>query len=385
MGVMSNRRTMLPPQRLTGRGSGDRGRWWQLLSLPGEPHGPPDTVGDPLAHDARMQRLEAVLFLARDPVSSRKLSDYANLADGTEARTLIRRLNQWYDQSGRAFRVEEVGGGFQLLSRPKFAPWLRRLAHVPAETRLSAPVLETLAVIAYRQPVLRADIEAIRGVNCGEILRQLMERDLVRICGRSQELGRPYLYATTKRFLQLFGLPNIDKLPRVETIRNISGVASLPSGKGAEAAGEPDTTNERLIEHKEESEVTKTMRAFAHDESLEDEARKLVPAVQLQAEDEDYEFEEEEEGDEEDEEDDFEDDEEEEDEEFEEEDEEFDDEFEEEEFEEEDEAEAEDDFEDEEWEEVEDEEEEDWDEEDDEDWGDDDEEEEEEEEEEEWD
>jgi segregation and condensation protein B len=90
---------------------------------------------------------------------------------------------------------------------------------VPAETRLSAPGLETLAVIAYRQPVNRADIEAIRGVNCGEILRQLMDRDLVRIAGRGQELGRPYLYATTKRFLELFGLNQIDDLPRASELR----------------------------------------------------------------------------------------------------------------------------------------------------------------------
>ena len=155
-----------------------------------------------------------MLLLAREPLNSRKLSQYANLADGTQARTLVRRLNERYDAAGRAFRVEHVAGGYQLLTRRKFAPWLRRLAHVPGETRLSAPALETLAVIAYRQPVPRADIEAIRGVNCGEILRQFMERDLVRIGGRSEELGRPYLYSTTKRFLQLFGLINLDDLPR---------------------------------------------------------------------------------------------------------------------------------------------------------------------------
>jgi len=141
------------------------------------------------------------------------------LADATEARTLIGRLNELYDEAGRAFRVEEVAGGYQLLTRAKFASWLRRLGHVPAEVRLSAPALETLAVIAYRQPVLRAEIEAVRGVNSGEILRQLMERDLVRISGRSEELGRPYLYATTKRFLQVFGLISLDELPRAETLR----------------------------------------------------------------------------------------------------------------------------------------------------------------------
>src|SRR5262245_14616799 len=165
------------------------------------PAGGDDDLPQPADRD--MARLEAILLLAREPLTSRKLSQYANLADGTQARTLVRRLNEQYDAAGRAFRVEHVAGGYQLLTRPKLAPWLRRLAHVPGETRLSAPALETLAVIAYRQPVPRADIEAVRGVNCGEILRQLMDRDLVRIGGRSQELGRPYLYATTKRFLEL--------------------------------------------------------------------------------------------------------------------------------------------------------------------------------------
>ncbi len=180
---------------------------------------------------ADLARLEAVLLLAREPVNSRKLAQFANLADATQARTIVRRLNERYDAAGRAFRVEQVAGGYQLLSRRKFAPWLRRLAHVPGESRLSAPALETLAVIAYRQPVPRADIEAIRGVNCGEILRQLLERDLVRVGGRSEELGRPFLYATTKRFLALFGLMHLDNLHRSDLLRH----APLP------AAGPPVT------------------------------------------------------------------------------------------------------------------------------------------------
>jgi segregation and condensation protein B len=177
-----------------------------------------DVASDATSSD--LARLEAVLLLAREPLGSRKLSQFANLADGTQARTLVRRLNAGYDAAGRAFRVEHVAGGYQLLTRREFAPWLRRLAHVPGETRLSAPTLETLAVIAYRQPVPRADIEAIRGVNCGELLRQLIERDLVRISGRSEELGRPFLYSTTKRFLQLFGLVGTDELPRAEVLRH---------------------------------------------------------------------------------------------------------------------------------------------------------------------
>ena len=170
--------------------------------------------------EAAVARVEAILFLAKEPLTSRKLSQYASLADGTQARTLVRRLNEKYDAAGRAFRVEHVAGGYQLRTRRNLAPWLRRLAHVPSQTRLSPPALETLAVIAYRQPVARADIEAIRGVNCGEILRQLMDRDLVRIEGRSAELGRPFLYGTTRRFLELFGLNHLDDLPSAQALRD---------------------------------------------------------------------------------------------------------------------------------------------------------------------
>lgn len=240
--------------------------------------------------DGKLQRVEAILLLAREPIPSRKLSEFANLADGTEARTMVRQLNRLLDEQGRAFRVEEVAGGYQMLSRPKFAAWLRRLGHVPPETRLSAPAMETLAVIAYRQPVLRADIEAIRGVNCGEILRQLMERDLVRIAGRSEELGRPYLYATTKKFLQLFGLPNIDKLPRVETMRIVSGAngSNPEDSTSADDATSSETSpaeatipgqfsadhSENPTPEKEESQVTDTMTAELHPEFAAEPSRK---------------------------------------------------------------------------------------------------------------
>ena len=191
------------------------------------------STSKPKLADSDLARLEAILFLAREPLNTRKLSRYANLADGTRARTLIRQLNERYEATGRAFRVQQVAGGYQLMTRQKLSPWLRRLAHVPGETRLSAPTLETLAVIAYRQPVPRADIEAIRGVNCGEILRQLMDRDLVRIGGRGEELGRPYLYATTKRFLELFGLNQIDELPRASELHCVSMNHSVPINPGA--------------------------------------------------------------------------------------------------------------------------------------------------------
>lgn len=183
--------------------------------------------------DADLANLEAVLFLARAPLSSRKLAQLAGLPDGTRARTLLLRLNESYDAAASAFRVEEFAGGYQLLTRPCFAPWLRRMCEVPVEVRLSSPALETLAIVAYRQPVLRAEVEAIRGTQCAELLRQLMDRDLVRIVGRSEELGRPFRYGTTPRFLQVFGLRSLDELPRSGTLRRISNDSSSPADVGS--------------------------------------------------------------------------------------------------------------------------------------------------------
>jgi segregation and condensation protein B len=171
--------------------------------------------------EAKLGQLETVLFLAREPLSTRKLAKLAKLADGTEARTLLKLLNKRYDGRASAMQVIEVAGGVQLLTRPQLAEWIRRLHGAREEMRLSTPALETLSVVAYRQPVVRAEIEAIRGVQCGEILRVLMERDLLRIVGRSEELGRPFQYGTTKKFLQVFGLRRLEQLPPIDQIRSV--------------------------------------------------------------------------------------------------------------------------------------------------------------------
>ena len=190
-----------------------------------------------MSSPTRLARLEAALFLAREPLSLRRLAQLASLLDATEARTLIVELARRYDIRGSAFVIEPVAGGYQLLTRPKFAAWLRKVAPAAQEVRLSQPALETLAVVAYRQPVGRAEIEAIRGVQCGELLRQLMDRDLLRIVGRSEELGRPLLYGTTRRFLQVNGLGSLDDLPHATKLRKdqTSGKleAAAPSGEVA--------------------------------------------------------------------------------------------------------------------------------------------------------
>ncbi|MCU0710964.1 MAG: SMC-Scp complex subunit ScpB [Pirellula sp.] len=202
----------------------------------------------------KRELVEAILFVTREPISARKLASLAELDDPTEARTIARQLNELYDTEQFAFRIEEVAGGMQILTRPQFAPWLRRLELVPPETVLSASMLETLAIIAYRQPVARSEIEAIRGVGSDEALRQLMQRNLVRIEGRSEDLGRAYLYGTTKQFLQLFGLQSLDFLPRAQKIREAEAeiatrISVLPtmSTSSREVDAEPGLEMEEKI------------------------------------------------------------------------------------------------------------------------------------------
>lgn len=194
-------------------GSRPRRRWWIEETSAGPT--PDATVAGQHVRSEELARVEAALFLAREPLSIRRLAKLARVTDGTRARVLVKELRQLQDASGAAFRVEQIAGGFQLLSRGPFGPWVRRLLDQPAASRLSAAALETLAIVAYRQPVTRAEIEAIRGVGSEEMLRQLLERDLVAVGGRAEDLGRPNIYVTTRGFLAAFGLARIEDLPAV--------------------------------------------------------------------------------------------------------------------------------------------------------------------------
>jgi segregation and condensation protein B len=187
------------------------------------------------ARDPRLASVEATLFAADEPLTPRRLAQAAGLADAAEARRLVRKLQSFYERDGSAFGVEELAGGYQLLTRPEYHPWLIRLRRTSSEIRLSPAARETLAIVAYRQPIMRADIEAVRGVQCGEVLRLLMEKGLVRIAGRHNSLGRPVLYGTTKRFLQVFGLRSLRDLPQVEQLRQPKGAsASAPDASGSD-------------------------------------------------------------------------------------------------------------------------------------------------------
>ena len=185
---------------------------------------------------AKMARLEAVLLVAEGALSTRKLTTLATLADPAEAKSLIDQLNSAYDRGGSAFRIERVASGYQLLTRPQFAFWLGKLHQRELELKLTPPAMETLTIVAYRQPITRADLEVIRGVQCVEMLKMLMERGLVRIGGEDDSLGRPYLYETTRQFLETFGLRSLDDLPMADELRRRSQPAALPFDSASETA-----------------------------------------------------------------------------------------------------------------------------------------------------
>jgi segregation and condensation protein B len=137
----------------------------------------------------------------------------------TAVREAIGRLNSAYQETGRSFRIELVAGGYRVMTLPRFAKAIAAFQGGRSRTTLSHAALETLAIISYKQPITRARLEAIRGVACGEILRSLIDRRLVTVAGRAEELGRPILYATTKRFLETFGLSSLKDLPTMEELR----------------------------------------------------------------------------------------------------------------------------------------------------------------------
>ncbi len=138
-------------------------------------------------------------------------------------RPAVAALNEAYEQTGRSFRVEQVAGGYQILTLPQFGEPLKRLHQKEIDAKLTKAAVETLAIIAYKQPILRADVEAIRGVASGETIRSLMEKHLVKIAGRAEEPGRPILYGTTKRFLELFGLNTLRDLPPSQNLPAANG------------------------------------------------------------------------------------------------------------------------------------------------------------------
>jgi len=195
--------------------------------------------------------VEALLFASDTPVEAERIQEVLDLESAAAAREIVEGLRARLDAEGRALQVMEVGGGFRLVTRPEVAPWLVKLARSRTRSRLSRPALETLAIIGYRQPVSRPEVDAVRGVNSEAVLDNLLERRMIRIAGRKESPGRPFLYETTREFLVAFGLRDLGDLPKVEgelIVPELAEAAAAqladPGPEQEEAAAAPDSSEQ---------------------------------------------------------------------------------------------------------------------------------------------
>jgi segregation and condensation protein B len=165
--------------------------------------------------------IEALVFVSGNPLSLDRLKGIFEEATDEQIETQVRLLQQEYIDRGSGLMLAEVAGGFQLATRPELFGWIRKFKTVRTTTRLSKPALETLAIVAYKQPITRSEVEAIRGVNIGGIMRNLMERRLVKIVGKKDVPGKPMMYGTSQEFLQYFGLKDLSALPTLKEFQEL--------------------------------------------------------------------------------------------------------------------------------------------------------------------
>jgi segregation and condensation protein B len=190
-----------------------------------------------LEREQQRRIVEALVVASPEPIAPARIAAVLPDCNPSQVRALVDELNAEYAEQRRAFEIWEVAGGYQVRSLPEFAPYLRQIQSTRA-LRLSPAALETLAVIAYRQPVTRAEIEHIRGVDAGAVLRSLLDRQLVRIAGHREVPGRPIVYGTSRRFLEVFGLAKLGDLPALRAIDALAQAQPESEGE-AESAPEP--------------------------------------------------------------------------------------------------------------------------------------------------
>ena len=199
-----------------------------------------------MERDQQRRIVEAVILASSEPISPARIAELLPRCNPSQVRAIVRDLNAEYVERHAAFEIWEVAGGFQMRSLPEFAPYLRQLQST-RPLRLSQAALETLAIVAYRQPVTRAEMEQVRGVDVGAVLRSLLERDLIRVAGHREVPGRPIVYATARRFLEVFGLAKLTDLPALREVAELgagedeelaAAGPAVPAGDaGAEAQG----------------------------------------------------------------------------------------------------------------------------------------------------
>ena len=232
-----------------------QGEQSRIVEIEIKPEKTKKPTGDEPCSDQPLEtRIEALLLSSDRPLTEARMGDLLGISGAGSAKRLrdsIDELNEHYAKSSRSFRIEKLAGGWQMLTLSQFGPLLTRLHTDRQSSKLSHAALETLSIIAYRQPIIRAEIEAIRGVACGEVLRGLLERRLIKIVGRAEELGRPMLYGTTSEFLKVFGLARIEDLPDVEGLNPPSRKKSPGEGKPTSSQTEIETDSETPVDPSE--------------------------------------------------------------------------------------------------------------------------------------
>ena len=199
--------------------------------------------------------IEAILFVYGQSVALKRVQEVLPDLDTATVRRLVQELNDEYTSSGRVFHVQEVAGGYQMVTHQDVAPWVKKALERPKPDAVSVAAMETLAIIAYRQPITKAEMEAIRGVDVSASLETLQERQFVRVAGRKESPGRPFLYATTSEFLRHFGLKSLEALPemKVPTVPEqteapapalVSGGSGEPAAAGASTQDRPEPPSE---------------------------------------------------------------------------------------------------------------------------------------------
>jgi segregation and condensation protein B len=187
--------------------------------------------------------IEALILSSAEPISAAKLAEIIPYCNAGQAKDLVNELNTEYAEQDRAFEIWEVAGGFQIRTRAEFSGYLQKLQKERA-LRLSQAALETLSIIAYRQPVTRAEIEDVRGVDAGATVKSLLERQLIRIAGQREVPGRPMLYATTRRFLEVFGLESLKGLPNLRELDELAREQGLIERTSEDAMPEASEASE---------------------------------------------------------------------------------------------------------------------------------------------
>ena len=208
-------------------------------------------AADPALSDMRALKgiLEALLFVTAEPIPVTRFLALLGAVTKQDVDQALASLAHDYEQEGRGLQLAEVAGGYRIVTKAEFAPWLKRLEKVKSPSKLSRSALESLAIIAYKQPIVRAEVEQIRGVETSGVIRTLLERKLVRIVGRKEEPGRPIMYGTTKFFLEHFGLRDLSQLPPLREFKELgeSEQAMLPIDEVVAVDGEPVTQSTEAV------------------------------------------------------------------------------------------------------------------------------------------